>query len=150
MKITYTLWVVFIVMVSGLFQACSDDTGMEGMEIHNGKISVYEPPCMWMGLDMNLAYVINSEEELKAHLTCDPDGVNINFNDSTILFAAGCTIHEVGDIKWQLRQKSSTEYVLMLEITLKSTPAMNDWCIALKSPKLPPNSTAELVVNYIN
>ena len=97
--------------------------------------------CQWNFSNMqeDSLYIINSEEELLAFITCPDDETPpaIDFTKYTLLLARGTTMYgSIADISKQLMQLSANDYGLNIGLHLSDTAAPQAWQIAVLVPKV--------------
>ena len=88
--------------------------------------------------------VINSQEELAAHLLCNDGMPSIDFTQYTLLLAYGDTLFNVHTLTYKLLQVKEDEYRLDVTIELGTEAWPEGWTISVLIPKIPQNTTVQL------
>lgn len=144
-KITFFLVLILSFSLSQCDNSLSDKIDLEkNIEI---KDFIFEEPCTWRisSLTPDSLCVIRSMEEFRTFVSCEGESVpSIDFDKYSLLFVYGWATNGISNLTKVLRQTSTTEYVLDVEIRLDMTTLAPRWNIAILTSKLPSNSVIKL------
>jgi len=110
--------------------------------------------CKWIsnipharcGAEYNYLIIINSNEELEKHITCESDSYPvIDFSKHTLLLACGARCHYDNLISIDLQQFSRQNYVMTVVFQVTPRTAAKPWQIPIIVNKLRTGCTVELV-----
>ncbi len=89
--------------------------------------------------------VVRTNEELLA--LCE-DAPTLNFNEGTLLISSNATTYGVHSIGVELQQNSSTQYILVVDVTLNMTAVAERWRkFYWITPKIDSTQSIRLIVN---
>lgn len=145
---------IVLISLSFMVSACAVDERQDNLQnVAFTEYSLSGTSCEWIHLGpLDNVIVINSEEELSRHITCNDEEScpDIDFSKSTLLLIQGaCTngIEKLGVKNFQMISKS--KYRLNIEATLNLTDVAERWNMALITDKLSDQNIIELGVVVI-
>ena len=126
-------------------------------EVSFTEFSLSDTSCGWIRLSSpnfstgdKYLTIINSNEELRNHITCteDYDFSFIDFSKYTLLLARGISSNSIRSrlLRGNLQQFSYRSYVMSVNFPASGLPAISHWYIAIITNKLDENDTIRLVI----
>lgn len=117
------------------------------VDVEVSDFSLTGTPCNWnwQTIKRDTLYVINSVEDIRVHVSCQVDNLpSINFGEKSLLLIRGVTPNGVYTLSRFLKQNSSKEYLLEINIKMNATTLPGHWLIAILTPKLSSSAIIEL------
>ena len=107
--------------------------------------------CHWVRNSGNDVIIINSDRELRRHITCAENSnlPAIDFSKYTLLLARGTTGTVVYSTHMEsLQQHSSRSYVMQVQVRTTVIDSVDAWRVAILTDKLNENANIKLNVVF--
>ena len=107
--------------------------------------------CRWVRCNRNEVIIINSDRELRRHITCaeNSDLPAIDFSKYTLLLARGIAVATPYTVHMgSLQQHSSRSYVMNVQVRVTGVETIGFWHVAILTGKLNENANIKLNVVF--